>query len=54
MAHQEIIFGGTGEILTVRHDSFSRESFVPGMFAAIRAVMYARGLIVGLDSVLDK
>jgi 4-hydroxy-tetrahydrodipicolinate reductase len=53
VAHQEIVFGGTGEVLTVRHDSFSRESFVPGMFASIRAVMHARGLVVGLDDVLE-
>lgn len=53
VAHQEVLFGGTGELLSVRHDSFSRECFVPGMFASIRAVMHARGLIVGLDEVLD-
>ena len=44
---------GSLEVLTLRHDSFSRECFVPGMFAAIKAVMHARGLIVGLDAVLD-
>jgi 4-hydroxy-tetrahydrodipicolinate reductase len=54
VAHQEVLFGGTGELLTIRHDSFSRESFVPGMFAAIKAVMRARGLVVGLDAVLDE
>lgn len=53
VAHQEVLFGGTGELLSVRHDSFSRECFVPGMFAAIRAVMRARGLVVGLDDVLE-
>ena len=53
VAHHEVLFGGTGELLTLRHDSFSRECFVPGMFAAIKAVMHARGLIVGLDAVLD-
>ena len=53
VAHQEVLFGGTGEMLSVRHDSFSRECFVPGMFASIRAVMHARGLIVGLDEVLE-
>ncbi|MBV8723668.1 MAG: 4-hydroxy-tetrahydrodipicolinate reductase [Candidatus Eremiobacteraeota bacterium] len=52
VAHQEVLFGGSGELLTLRHDSFSRESFVPGMFAAIKAVMHARGLVVGLDAVL--
>jgi len=54
VAHQEVIFGGTGELLTLRHDSFSRDSFIPGMFMAIRAVMHARGLIVGLESVLQR
>lgn len=53
VAHQEILFGGTGEVLTLRHDTLSRECFVPGMFAAIKAVMRARGLIVGLDEVLS-
>ncbi len=53
VAHQEVLFGGTGELLSVRHDSFSRECFVPGMFASIRAVMHAHGLVVGLDEVLE-
>lgn len=54
VAHQEVLFGGTGELLSVRHDSFSRECFVPGMFAAVRAVMHVRGLMIGLDSVLER
>jgi 4-hydroxy-tetrahydrodipicolinate reductase len=54
VAHQAVLFGGNGELLTIRHDSFSRESFVPGMFAAVRAVMHLRGLTVGLDAVLDE
>lgn len=54
VAHQEVLFGGTGELLSVRHDSFSRDCFVPGMFAAVRAVMHVRGLMVGLDSVLER
>jgi 4-hydroxy-tetrahydrodipicolinate reductase len=54
VAHQEVLFGGAGELLTVRHDSFSRECFVPGMFAAVRAVVHARGLVVGLDQVLGR
>jgi len=54
VAHQEVLFGGTGELLTLRHDTYSRECFVPGMFAAVRAVMQARGLIVGLDAILDE
>ncbi|HYL26919.1 MAG TPA: dihydrodipicolinate reductase C-terminal domain-containing protein [Candidatus Nitrosotalea sp.] len=54
LAHQEILFGGSGELLTIRHDSFSRESFVPGMLAAVRAVVTLRGLAVGLETVLER
>ncbi|MGA8840567.1 MAG: 4-hydroxy-tetrahydrodipicolinate reductase [Candidatus Aquilonibacter sp.] len=50
LAHQEVLFGTDGELLTIRHDSFSRESFVPGMLAAVHAVMGVRGLQVGLDA----
>jgi 4-hydroxy-tetrahydrodipicolinate reductase len=53
VAHQETIFGGIGETLTIRHDSLSRESFGPGIVAAIRAVRAQRGLVIGLDAVLD-
>lgn len=53
VAHQEVILGGTGEVLTIRHDSLSRESFVAGMLAAVHAVGKRRGLSVGLDSILD-
>lgn len=54
LAHQEVLLGGTGELLTIRHDSFSRESFVAGMLAAVRAVVHRRGLSIGLDSVLGE
>jgi 4-hydroxy-tetrahydrodipicolinate reductase len=50
VAHQEVLFGIEGELLTIRHDSLSRESFVPGMLAAARRVMQIRGLQVGLDA----
>lgn len=53
VAHQEILFGGSGELLTIRHDSLTRESFVPGMLAAVHAVVHLRGLSVGLDSILE-
>jgi len=53
LAHQEVLFGGAGELLTLRHDSTTRDSFVNGMVAAVHAVTYMRGLVVGLDSVLD-
>ena len=50
LAHQEVLFGTDGELLTIRHDSLSRESFVPGMLAAVRAVTTIHGLQVGLDA----
>jgi len=53
VAHQEVLFGGPGELLTIRHDSLSRESFVPGILASLRAVMQLRGLTVGLDAILE-
>ncbi len=53
LAHQEIIFGGTGETLTIRHDSLSRDSFVAGMLMAIRGVRALPGLNVGLDVLLE-
>jgi 4-hydroxy-tetrahydrodipicolinate reductase len=52
LAHQEVLFGGLGEVLTMRHDSLSRESFVAGMLAAVRGVQQLRGLSIGLESVL--
>jgi 4-hydroxy-tetrahydrodipicolinate reductase len=54
VAHQEVLFAGEGELLTIRHDSFSRTSFVSGMMAAVRAVMHLTGLTVGLDAVVDR
>jgi 4-hydroxy-tetrahydrodipicolinate reductase len=52
VAHQEVIFGGRGETLTIRHDSTSHESFMPGVLLAIRKVRGLRGLVVGLESIL--
>jgi 4-hydroxy-tetrahydrodipicolinate reductase len=49
VAHQEVLFGAPGELLTIRHDSLSRDSFVNGMIAAVHAVVGMRGLSVGLD-----
>lgn len=55
VAHQETIFGGTGEALTVRHDSLSRDSFGTGIVAAVRAVAVQEpGLVIGLDAVIDR
>jgi len=53
VAHQEVIFGGQGQTLTIRHDSTDRTSFVPGVLMAIRWVLNHPGLSVGLDSILD-
>ena len=53
VAHQEVIFGGPGQTLTIRHDSTDRTSFVPGVLLAIRGVPAHPGLTVGLDRILD-
>jgi len=53
MAHQEVIFGGLGQTLSIRHDTIGRECYVPGVLLAIRAVVKRQGLIQGLDSLLD-
>jgi len=53
VAHQEVILGGTGETLTIRHDSLSRESFMPGVLLAVRSVAdIPRSPLVGLENVL--
>ncbi|OUZ07977.1 4-hydroxy-tetrahydrodipicolinate reductase [Aeromicrobium sp. PE09-221] len=51
-ASQEVLFGDPGEIFSIRHDSSSRESFMPGVVAALRTVADHPGVTVGLDSVL--
>ncbi|HZU05045.1 MAG TPA: 4-hydroxy-tetrahydrodipicolinate reductase [Chloroflexota bacterium] len=52
VAHQEVLFGGPGQFLTLRHDVTSREAYVPGVLLAIRAIGQRRGLIYGLDALL--
>jgi 4-hydroxy-tetrahydrodipicolinate reductase len=52
VAHQEVIFGGLGQTLSIRHDSISRESFMPGVLLAVRKVGDLDGLVVGLEHVL--
>jgi 4-hydroxy-tetrahydrodipicolinate reductase len=53
VAHQEVLLGGPGEILTIRHDSLDRASFMPGVLAAIRGIeTLPPGLTVGLDGLL--
>ncbi|WP_460798826.1 4-hydroxy-tetrahydrodipicolinate reductase [Nocardioides pacificus] len=53
VAHQEVILGGVGETLTIRHDSLDRASFTPGVLAGLRAVGSHPGLTVGLEHFLD-
>ena len=53
VAHQEVLFGGSGETLTIRHDSLDRASFMPGVLRAIRGIgSLPPGLTVGLDPLL--
>ena len=52
VAHQEVLLGGHGETLTIRHDSLSRESFMPGVLLGIRWVVEHPGLTVGLEEPL--
>jgi 4-hydroxy-tetrahydrodipicolinate reductase len=53
VAHQEILFGTAGEMLTIRHDSVDRASFMPGVLLAVRQVAFRPGVTVGLESLLD-
>jgi 4-hydroxy-tetrahydrodipicolinate reductase len=53
VAHQEVLLGGTGEQLTIRHDSYDRASFMPGVLLGLRSVAARPGLTYGLDGYLD-
>lgn len=52
VAHQEVLFGGHHELLTIRHDSFNRASFMPGVILSIRKVMTLSELVYGLEGVM--
>ncbi|MEA2429111.1 MAG: 4-hydroxy-tetrahydrodipicolinate reductase, partial [Thermoleophilaceae bacterium] len=53
VAHQEVIFGGLGQTLTIRHDSIARESFMPGVLLAVRKVgSLAESPVIGLEHLL--
>lgn len=52
VAHQEVIFGGLGQTLTIRHDSITRESFMPGVLLGIRKAMQLEKVVYGLDKLL--
>jgi 4-hydroxy-tetrahydrodipicolinate reductase len=54
VAHQEVILGGPGQVLTIRHDSLDRSSFMPGVLLAVREVGRRAGLTVGLDALLER
>jgi 4-hydroxy-tetrahydrodipicolinate reductase len=54
VAHQEVLFGGVGETLTIRHDSLSRDSFGEGIVAAVRCVRDQQGLVIGLDALVEE
>jgi 4-hydroxy-tetrahydrodipicolinate reductase len=53
MASQEVIFGASGQTLSLRHDTISRECYMPGIILAIKEVVKRQGLVVGLDSLLN-
>ena len=52
MAHQEVILGGPGQTVSIRHDTINRECYMPGVMLAIKEVVKHRGLIYGLDTLL--
>ncbi len=53
VAHQEVIFGSPGQTLTIRHDSLHRQSFMPGVIMAIRHISGLKGVVIGLEKILD-
>ena len=54
VAHQEVLFGGDGQLLTIRHDAYSREAYVPGVLLALeRLPQLPPGVTVGLEALLD-
>jgi len=53
VAHQEVILGTTGQTLTLRHDSYDRDSFMPGVLLATKLVVERPGVTIGLDALLD-
>jgi 4-hydroxy-tetrahydrodipicolinate reductase len=52
LAHQEVIFGAAGQTLSIRHDTISRQCFMPGVVLAIKKVSEYKGLVYGLDKLL--
>ncbi len=54
VAHQEVLFGGQGQTLSIRHDSIDRTSFMPGVILAVRSVGGCEGLVVGLEHLMGE
>lgn len=54
VAHEEVLLGNPGEVLTLRHDSLDRASFMPGVLLAVRQVVHRPGLTIGLENLLDR
>ena len=52
MAHQEVILGGPGQTLRIRHDTINRECYMPGVILAVKEVIKRKGLVYGLDTLL--
>jgi len=52
LAHQEVILGGLGQTLSIRHDTISRECYIPGIILAVKEVVKRKGLVYGLDTLL--
>ena len=52
VAHQEVLLGTTGQSLTIRHDSYDRTSFMPGVLLAVKGIASRPGLTIGLDPLL--
>lgn len=53
VAHEEVLFGGQGQTLSLRHDTVDRSAFMPGVLLAVRSIATRPGLTVGLDALLD-
>ena len=52
MAYHDLVLGALGQTLSIRHDTISRECYMPGVIMAVREVIKSKGLVVGLDKVL--
>ncbi|HPZ65253.1 MAG TPA: dihydrodipicolinate reductase C-terminal domain-containing protein, partial [Bacillota bacterium] len=53
VAHQQVIFGGNGQLLTLRHDSMDRSSFMPGLLLAVRRAPGNKELIYGMENLIE-